>query len=487
MYSSFVGGLNGSSTSRGTARHRRFQRGAGGQRRDRGDCPTTLGETPERHIESITDLAAVVPGMVANGSLGRNVPIFSLRGISLRDPSFNQDGPIAAYYDDVYKGTFALLGVYMYDLERVEVLKGPQGTLYGKNTTGGAINMIGHSPGPNLDGYLKLGYGNYDHTQAEGAVNLPVTNDLFTRVAFVVDRDHGWAKNVAPGEPNLSSTDDFGVRGSLLYKPSDGFDFTLRAYYSRRDPYYDAPSPVPGPLGIGRGVYELFGGMSDFRAGLDRRTNDEPFPVRDPATEHSISGVGNVHLGDALTLTSVSSWDDGKIHVVGSPDGSYLRVIEVDYFARTKQVSQEFRLSSNGEGSFNFITGLYYNRETTDVLAENRFFRDIDVSGDGLFNVNDCKASVALKLAPVACGQRNSYDQVKTSTAAYTDSSYEITPAIKLRGGLRFTHDTGSLDNFYAQLVGAGDSIPLINTIPGSTTNLFATTGLGFQTNNVSG
>ncbi|MEJ8630153.1 Plug domain-containing protein [Sphingomonas sp. I4] len=97
------------------------------------------------HTTRIDDLTSKVANLQMTGIVGDNTPIFSLRGVSMSDYSLNQSSPVATYYDEVYKGNFAFLGVAMYDLERIEVLRGPQGTLYGKNTTGGAVNIISHS------------------------------------------------------------------------------------------------------------------------------------------------------------------------------------------------------------------------------------------------------------------------------------------------------------------------------------------------------
>ena len=115
-------------------------------------------------------LVQLVPNLQSNGAIGHSQPIFSLRGVSMNDYSLNQSGPVATYYDEVYKGNPAILGIALYDLERVEVLRGPQGTLYGKNTTGGAVNLITRAPDFSTDGYLNVGLGNYGRYEADGAI-----------------------------------------------------------------------------------------------------------------------------------------------------------------------------------------------------------------------------------------------------------------------------------------------------------------------------
>ena len=438
-----------------------------------------------RQINTAFDLLSVVPGLEVNGTLGKNVPVFTLRGISMRDFSFNQDGPVATYYDEVYKGNFPLLGVYMYDLERVEVLKGPQGTLYGMSTTGGAINVISRKPDFTTGGYLSVGYGNYDHLRIEGAAETPITDKLAVRLAFVRDRADGYVQNVSPGQPDVSSTDEYGLRGTLRYQ-ADDFDLILRGVYSRRDPYYDGGVPwALGPKGIGNGIYELFGGHSDFRVGLNEWQISDLNPVRNPSTLFSVSATINAKLNDALTLTSISSYDDGKLDVGINTDGSYLQEVQVEFTGHTEQITQDLRVTSDYAGPLNFILGTYYNQERANDTATNHFFADIDVNGDGVINFKDCIASLARKLAPVACAQHNQFEQTVDGSALYTDVNYAVTEKVKLRGGLRYTHDKGTLQDFLAQITG-NDGVPVVNTIPGGAI-LNATTGRDFSTNNVSG
>lgn len=111
-------------------------------------------------VTQADELVTKIPNLQLTSTVGDNTPIFALRGVSMSDYSLNQASPVATYYDEVYKGNFAFLGIALFDLERVEVLRGPQGTLYGKNTTGGAVNLISRAPKlGDANGYLNLGYG----------------------------------------------------------------------------------------------------------------------------------------------------------------------------------------------------------------------------------------------------------------------------------------------------------------------------------------
>lgn len=189
------------------------------------------------HIASSAELSTSVPNLQATSTLGENVPIFSLRGVSMSDFSVNQQSPVATYFDEVYKGSFPFIPVGLYDLERVEVLRGPQGTLYGKNTTGGAVNFISRVPQFRNEGYLSLGYGNYNRFDANGAVNLGISDKTAARVAFTFARNDGWYKNQVPGEPDLNQVRNYAVRASLRTQPADGIELILRASTSLDNPY----------------------------------------------------------------------------------------------------------------------------------------------------------------------------------------------------------------------------------------------------------
>jgi iron complex outermembrane receptor protein len=225
----------------------------------------------DKRIASPTDLVSSVPNLQAASTVGEGIPVFSLRGISMSDYSINQQGPVATYIDDVYKGTFPLLPVALYDLERVEVLRGPQGTLYGKNTTGGAINIISRRPGFSTEGYLAVGIGNYQRYEANGALQAALSDKVAARVAFTFARADGWFKNRLPGQADANATRQYAVRVSLLAQPTDRLQFLLRLSTSLQNPTNYGIFARPAADGIGAGAYELFGGSSYFRTGIGRR------------------------------------------------------------------------------------------------------------------------------------------------------------------------------------------------------------------------
>jgi iron complex outermembrane receptor protein len=459
------------------------------------DVPASISvvsgdELVRSRISSAGDLVQLVPNLQMNGAIGENQPIYSIRGVSMNDYSLNQNAPIATYYDEVYKGNVGLLGIVYYDLERVEVLRGPQGTLYGKNATGGAVNLITHAPTFDTEGYLNLTGGNYGRFEAQGAVQAPLSPTVAARVAFTVARADGWFKDLLPGRVNENQTRYWGMRVSLLFKPSDEFSAILRASTSDEDPIHAGIYAQPGPLGVGAGVYDFYHSLDPvlnpltdyFRpAGMSPRSNEANFENRDSNRTYSTALTAKYEVSDTLELTSITSYDHGTYYYAEDADGSPLSVFVDTFYDRVTQFTQDLRIASKGNAPFQFLLGGYYFYESVFNASTLRLFQDIDANLDGVLDHNDCVAAF-----PIGCDVRNRFDQKKTSVAIYSDGSYKLTDRFTLRGGLRYTHDRATLSNFDSQAYGT-DGVLVMNLIPGSTTDLNATTGRSFTSGNVSG
>ncbi|NOX94624.1 MAG: TonB-dependent receptor [Alphaproteobacteria bacterium] len=437
-------------------------------------------KTIERaNLSNATQLTQLIPGLQVNGVVGDATPIYSLRGVSMFDFSFNQSSPVALYKDEVYKGNFAIQGVELFDLERVEVLRGPQGTLYGKNTTGGAINLITKKPDYTVSGQLRAGYGNFNRREVDGAVQFPVIEDvLAVRGAFTYAKSDGWFENVSPGQPDLEGTDQWGARLSVLFEPSEDLTFNLIASKSQQDPVNYGILGRPGPLGVGAGVFADFNAIDPvanpqtdyFRTGLADNQIEDPNPGRRKQTTNAVSLTANLDISPSLSVTSITSYDQGELFVPENTDGAPIQVIEIDYRGETTQFTQDLRLATNFDGPFNFIVGAYYQYEDVFNDTELRFFNGIDVNTDGTIDASDCVDGGFF----LSCRYGNSFDQTRNSTALYGDGSFEISPLLKLRGGIRVTREKADLDNFVAQ-VRSATGAPIANTIPGDPTNLNAT------------
>jgi len=307
---------------------------------------------------------------------------------------------------------------------------------------------------------------------------------LAARVAFTYTKADGWFEGVN-GSPDMEGVDQYGVRLSLLYKASDALDMLLKYSTSRQNPYDYGIFARPGPDGVGAGVYAAFGGADYFRAGLgDGQIETSYHPKRKQDTD-AVSLTINWTVNDALALTSITSWDKGELFNPEDTDGSPLSVAEIPYFGRTRQVTQDLRLTSTGDGPFTYIVGAYYSEEKIFNSTELRLFNDIDLNGDGALDFNDC-LDVGLALGGLGCRFGNQFDQDRKSWAVYTDTSYQISAPVKLRLGLRYTSDKGDQTSFVSQLRGS-DGVPLANLIPGDPIDLDATASRSLSNSKVTG
>lgn len=425
-------------------------------------------------IRTAEDLIGMVPNLSVQSTLGDTTPIYSIRGITAWDYSITQNGPIAVYYDEVYRGNFAIQGVNYFDLERVEVLRGPQGTLYGRNTTGGAINFVSKKPDFETEGYLRLGVGNFDHYIGEGAVQTALSETVAVRLAGTWEDARGWYKNVAPGQPNLSSTEQYAFRGTALFQPNDTVDVTIRASLSRANPTQMARSDTPFNAGTGSPFYPAVGVTGQpllpypvGRQGLSIRETNNPNVTRRTTNSDAVSASVNVQLSPALLLTSITSWDQGDIQLVNDADGAPIRFTEVGYTGDIKQITQDLRLTSSFDGRFNFIAGAYYLDEKLFSSGSNAFGLDIDTNRDGVLNAQDCVAGAFF----IGCSYTNSFNQKKTSYAVYTDGKFNVTDKVTLGAGVRYTKDKGRQYDLVGNVLGnkytyEAPGVVLFNIIP---------------------
>ncbi|MBB3862735.1 iron complex outermembrane receptor protein [Novosphingobium hassiacum] len=425
------------------------------------------GNVLERaRVTNVDDLLTKVVNLQLNSVVGDNTPIFAMRGVSMSDYSLNQSSPIATYYDEVYKSNFALLGVSMFDLERVEVMRGPQGTLYGKNTTGGAVNLIARKARlGETGGDFSAGYGNYGRIDINGAANVPFGEKVAVRVAGTFARADGWFKNIVPSKADLASVREWALRGTIYAEPSDGLRLTLRASTSKQTPRNYGIHAQPEAIN---------------RAGLDKWEIAANIDERRLAKTWSVALTADLDVADWLTLTSITSYDDGVLWFHEDTDGTATKTLEIPYFDDASQFAQDLRFTSDTGNPFDFILGIYFNREKVLNATTLEISQDVDSDGVPGITADDCATGL-----PLACLFSNRFAQTKKSFAIYSDVKYAFTDALTLRGGLRYTHDRGLQSDFEANVFGV-DATLIANLIPLSelrykTENLSSKIGLDYK------
>jgi iron complex outermembrane receptor protein len=373
---------------------------------------TTLSKTPAA-ISAVTGAQLTTEGVTQAKDLPNVLPNieqsvvgFAIRGVSSADFTEKGDSATAYNVNGVYIARFTEQQLALYDLDRVEVLRGPQGTLYGRNATAGVINVISSRPKDEFGGDASVEYGNYNTVRLNSAVNTPLTDGVDMRLAGTYNRHDGFTPT-HDGTKALDDQNDYAFRASLLARLGSNTDLLIVGDYGKID--------EAGPANIA--------------AARALAQND------DHSLRYALPGIDNHYRLSAGGVVAElnSNFDFAKLTYVGSYRHSSLDVLntknDVSAFTQSDrvvneskhdQVTQEIRLASNPGGPLQWVGGLYYFHEKspyTDYLNLCCFF----------------KATFGYQ------------QEVKaTSYAAFGQATYSFTDHLRLTGGLRFTSDTKS-------------------------------------------
>ncbi|MBC2666693.1 TonB-dependent receptor [Novosphingobium flavum] len=349
-------------------------------------------------VTQAKDLTNVLPN-VENSVAG-----FAIRGVSSADFLPKGDPATAFNVNGVYIARPAEQQLAMFDVDRVEVLRGPQGTLYGRNATAGVVNVISVQPTDRFEGNFSAEYGNWNTVRLNGAINAPLSENVALRLAGTFNRHDGYTKT-RDGTRALDDQNNFGLRGSLKFNLGASTDFVLTADYAKQD------EAGPAFIAASRAVAQ---------------NDDHSLRYALPGIDNhyfleagGISGELNSDLGFAK-LTYVGSYRKSKLDVLNTKNDATLTSQSDRAYSlhRHDQTTQEVRLSSNAGGPFQWVAGAYY-------------FHEYETYQDYL---NLCCFFNALF----------AYDQYVRATtyAGFGNATYSLTNNLRLTGGLRWTHDT---------------------------------------------
>jgi len=368
-------------------------------------------------VSDLQGLSRISPSVSFAQDDGRAV--ITVRGISSRDTTEVGDPAVAVSFDNFYLNRPFALTTAMFDIERVEVLRGPQGTLYGRNATGGAINIISARPGDTLGGFATVGYGNYDNVEAQGALNVPITDTLSTRVSFNVS-DHDNYRKTAPtdGGDSLNSK---AVRGQVSWKPTDRLKLWALFEYNKYDGdpgvYLNVPYRYLADGSIDHGAQDHSAKV--FPAYTEQSTH---------MSEHSVKWSAEYDLGLA-TLSYFGGYDETNWHRKDDQTTYPTNYQSWQQNQNPKTWNHEVRLASSGESPLTWQVGGFYFKENNGLASGDYYPLE-----DGSY----------------ARGFSYSYKVRSESLAAFGQAGYQITDKLKLTGGLRYTHDkksrTGEID-----------------------------------------
>lgn len=407
------------------------------------------GITELQYIEQLTPNLSFNETVVARGT----ATVF-LRGIGTINWSPNQDPKVGVYIDGVYLGRPQGQVFDLFDIERVEVLRGPQGTLYGRNTTAGLVHVITKKPESEFDATIRAGIGNAGRFTVDGMVNIPLIDDvLAARVAVQTRKDDGWMMD--DGGREWNTTDSKSFRGTLLWTPSDTVEVSLATEFfrARETGGLGDCEGLPGGAAGLNFLPSIFGAYDELEAAC--ASDDNPFLSNDNDPNGLNLDTNAVTLNIAwdllpdVTLTSISAWRDTKelneswgwgSDFYGGP--SYHIEILGDEYSDYDQLSQEFRLEGNAfSGRMSWSTGLY-------GFSENGTFRVGIPLMRGLMPPDDLsEAPLWEAMGPIAQGAqqfgsiRQEVDGTNKSWAAFAEATLDVTDAWSVTAGWRWTKD----------------------------------------------
>lgn len=383
-------------------------------------------------VSNSSEMNGLVPTLQVNSAFGAVQPNFSLRGIGVNNEhNPNQASPVGVYIDDAYISARVSQGLQLFDLERVEVLRGPQGTLYGRNTTGGAINFISRMPSLHGDGgNFEAGYGSLNTFTAQGAYETAFKEGVSgMRISFNYAHGDGFEKNIFPSQPNGNTTDNAAARMIYRVKPSEGLDIMFKLTAGNSNPTQ-------------AGVYNLGTGEDGYNPALDYSRADKGLSFWQIDSNrlgyNKVKNFGSelvvkYALTDKLDLMSLTSYDTATAEFTQEGTGVTSEVmtqpLDTLYGNKFTMLNQEIRLS--------------YNSPDTKVQAGVYYGYDKDAS-DSYYWLFDGGADI-----------HQYFDQVRKSVAVFAQWDQNLTSKLALTVGLRYTKDKAAYQNYYSYLMPA--------------------------------
>jgi len=371
-------------------------------------------EMERRQAFNVVDIVSNVPNLVGNNNIGQGTAttVF-LRGIGSTESIVTLETALGFYIDDVYISRQGVNNLSLYDVERIEVLRGPQGTLYGRNTTGGALRVITARPGPEQSGSIEASVGAYDRWSLKGSANLPLSETTFMRVGAFIEKGDGYSDNLTTGK-EVNDRNGYGGRIALRHAPSETFDATLSVDYYKSDQAGLYAADIAGIIAPRtKDLFTVHSGTDTSNIGKTYGASLTLNWVLDESRDlQSITGFRNVYQKWNLDLTD-------------QPVSAFLLRTIND----TDSYSQEFKLNGRAANDrLKYTAGVFAYKETNFSFIGD----EINLWFPGNFRV------------PLPYFGRN-YDMDVTSYAVFTEAEFNVTDQLKFIAGARYTKDDKDL------------------------------------------
>jgi iron complex outermembrane receptor protein len=378
----------------------------------------------------IRGISGRVPSLLVESSFGRTFPRFYIRGLGNTDFDFNASQPVSLIYDDVVLENPILKGFPIFDMERVEVLRGPQGTLFGRNTTAGIVKFDSVKPSDVAGGYGKISYGRFNAVNVEGGFGGPLGEKVSIRVSGMYQRQDDYVDNVIPSNTTKDAFEgykEYAARVQFLVKPSDDFDILLTGQFRS----LDGTARLFRANVFTRGQEGLNANFDRYRVSVDGK-NEQRVDTQNMTARMTYDA-------GAVSFISVTSYWTGNATSVGDVDGGFGANFlprnlygpgEIPFTAETrdsvpnlKQFTQEFRIASKNDGPLSYQAGVFYFNENLDIVSKN-----YSTMGDPNNAVDGVNIIV-------------SQAQKSKAYGLFGSATYQLTDQLSVTGGLRYNDD----------------------------------------------
>lgn len=398
------------------------------------DVPIAITAIGSEDIRSadISDLSAIAlrtPGF-SMGVFNPAQPQLFIRGVGSNADGAGEDQSVVVFLDGVYLGRTAGQAFDLFDLERLEVLRGPQGTLYGKNAAGGAINIITQKPAEELTGGLELSAGDMGYLGIRGKISGPLGDDTFGKISFSHKERDGYIESLVADIDDLNEYESDGIRGQLLTRPTDNLDLLFSADYSEDS--RNSPGRIPGTAFAMGDFVAASGFEPDFYENLLSKE-----PHADVET-WGLSLQADWHVGEG-TFTSITAYRESSadvLDIVWAADLEIFQMASADNFfdEEAEQFSQEFRYAANAGEQLFWQAGVFYLNEDVERNEYNDIFCGL---------ICGVPAESAIHLPLAAAEQTNETN----SYGIFGQATWTFNERWDLTVGARYTYEDKEVTN----------------------------------------
>lgn len=442
----------------------------------------TTAETVERaQIRDLKDLTSVVPSLRVNQLQSSANTNFIIRGFGNGANNAGIEPSVGVFIDGVYRSRSAAQIGDFPDIQRIEVLRGPQSTLFGKNASAGVISIITREPQFTFGGNVEASYGNWDAIVVKGVVTGPVTDTLALSVAGGINKRDGYVEELGPRGGQVNERDRWFVKGQALFEPTDALKIRVIGDYSKIDEV--CCSVVNLRRGAVTGAIEALGGrVSDFRRPFDDVSTTN-FPSTNDIENYGVSGQVDYSFGP-LTLTSITAYR--RVDAVTDQDSDFTTADLIGRnFADTgiKTFTQELRLASDLDGPLNFLLGGFYFDEKIEQRNEIFFgtqfrpYANALIGGSPLSTANVAAlesqfgalmgnpALFTGRFFRAGDGLNEQYGLKNEAYSLFGQIDFEITDGLTLTAGANYTKDKKRVStNIVSTDTFSGLNLPAIRT-----------------------